>query len=140
MVLKLMCSVPGLMRESNITTNRKCFVHTVILRWTYFSFERFNFIDIKFDSEIELCSGDSVRIHITLKNSAGKYEIDKIEKNVSEELFRVNCSPVVNFFEKKSEPLRLSDGQDEYQVNADLYSRDEILIWDINKKGNIAQI
>ncbi|MFP1464055.1 type VI secretion system baseplate subunit TssF [Escherichia coli] len=68
-----------------------------------------------------------------MKNSAGKYEIDKIEKNVSEELFRVNCSPVVNLFEKKSEPLRLSDGQDEYQVNADLYSRDEILIWDINK-------
>ncbi|EEX7077740.1 type VI secretion system baseplate subunit TssF, partial [Escherichia coli O157] len=113
-------------------TGNVSYIHNLTL--DYFSFaERFNFIDIKFDSEIELCSGDSVRIHITLKNSAGKYEIDKIEKNVSEELFRVNCSPVVNLFEKKSEPLRLSDGQDEYQVNADLYSRDEILIWDINK-------
>ncbi|MDP4376030.1 type VI secretion system baseplate subunit TssF, partial [Escherichia coli] len=65
--------------------------------------------------------------------SAGKYDPDKIEKHVSEELFRVNCSPVVNLFEKKTEPLQLSDGQDEYQVNADLYSRSEVLIWDINK-------
>lgn len=67
-----------------------------------------------------------------IKSSAGKYEPEKIEKNVSEELFRVNCSPVVNLFEK-TEPLRLSDSQDEYQVNADLYSRDDVLIWDINK-------
>ncbi|EEY3145326.1 type VI secretion system baseplate subunit TssF, partial [Escherichia coli] len=113
-------------------TGNVSYIHNLTL--DYFSFpERFNFIDIKFDSVIELCSGDSVRINVTLKNSAGKYEIDKIEKNVSKELFRINCSPVVNLFEKKSEPLRLSEGQDEYQVNADLYSRDEVLIWDINK-------
>ncbi|EIQ9168923.1 type VI secretion system baseplate subunit TssF, partial [Escherichia coli] len=100
----------------------------------YFSFpERFNFIDIKFGSEVELFTGDSLRISITLKNSAEKYELDKIEKNVSKELFRINCSPVVNLFRKKTEPLRLSEGQDEYQVNADLYCRDEVLIWDINK-------
>ncbi|MFP1498160.1 type VI secretion system baseplate subunit TssF [Escherichia coli] len=48
-------------------------------------------------------------------------------------VFRVNCSPVVNLFEKKSEPLRLSDSTVGCRVNADLYSRDEILIWDINK-------
>ncbi|EIU5772668.1 type VI secretion system baseplate subunit TssF [Salmonella enterica] len=100
----------------------------------YFSFpEKFNFIDIKFDSGIALFSGESVKIVITLKNSAGRYEPDKIEKNVSKELFRINCSPVVNLFKKRTEPLRLTDGQDEYQVNADLYCRNEVLIWDINK-------
>ncbi|EFG4029106.1 type VI secretion system baseplate subunit TssF [Escherichia coli] len=113
-------------------TGNVSYIHNLTL--DYFSFpERFNFVDVKFDSGIELCSGDSVRFVITLKISAGKYEPDKIEKNVSEELFRVNCSPVVNLFEKKTDPLRLSDGQDEYQVNADLYSRDEVLIWDIKK-------
>ena len=121
--------------ESEVTlprTGNVSYIHNLTL--DYFSFtERFNFIDIKFDSGVELYSGDSVRIVITLKSSAGKYEPEKIEKNVSEELFRVNCSPVVNLFEKKTEPLRLSDSQDEYQVNADLYSRDDVLIWDINK-------
>ncbi|EEW3310746.1 type VI secretion system baseplate subunit TssF [Escherichia coli] len=113
-------------------TGNVSYIHNLTL--DYFSFpERFNFIDVKCDSGIELCSGDSFRFVITLKISAGKYEPDKIEKHVSEELFRVNCSPVINLFEKKTEPLRLSDGQDEYQVNADLYSRDEVLIWDINK-------
>ena len=113
-------------------TGNVSYIHNLTL--DYFSFpERFNFIDIKFDSGIELCSGSSLRLVITLKSSAGKYELDKIEKNISEGLFRVNCSPVVNLFEKKTEPLRLSDGQDEYQVNSDLYSRNEILIWDINK-------
>ena len=121
--------------ESEVTLPQKgnvSYIHNLIL--DYFSFpERFNFIDIEFDSGIELCSGDSVRIEITLKSSAEKYEPDRIERNVSERLFKVNCSPVVNLFEKKTEPLRLSDGQDEYQVNTDLYSRNEVLIWDINK-------
>lgn len=113
-------------------TGNVSYIHNLTL--DYFSFpERFNFIDIKFDSGIELCSGSSLRLVITLKSSAEKYELDKIERNISEGLFRVNCSPVVNLFEKKTEPLRLSDGQDEYQVNSDLYSRNEILIWDISK-------
>lgn len=108
------------------------YIHNLTL--DYFSFpEKFNFIDIKFDSGIALFSGESVKIVITLKNSAGRYEPDKIEKNVSKELFRINCSPVVNLFKKRTEPLRLTDGQDEYQVNADLYCRNEVLIWDINK-------
>lgn len=113
-------------------TGNVSYIHNLTL--DYFSFpERFNFIDIKFDSGIELCSGSSLRLVITLKSSAEKYELDKIERNISEGLFRVNCSPVVNLFEKKTEPLRLSDGQDEYQVNSDLYSRNEIFIWDISK-------
>ncbi|HCQ9157062.1 TPA: type VI secretion system baseplate subunit TssF, partial [Escherichia coli] len=113
-------------------TGNVSYIHNLTL--DYFSFpERFNFIDIKFDSGIELCSGSSLRLVITLKSSAEKYELDKIERNISEGLFRVNCSPVVNLFEKKTEPLRLSDGQDEYQVNSDLYSRNKIFIWDISK-------
>ncbi|EDA3267905.1 type VI secretion system baseplate subunit TssF [Salmonella enterica subsp. enterica serovar Bovismorbificans] len=113
-------------------TGNVSYIHNLTL--DYFSFpEKFNFIDIKFNSGIALFSGESVKIVITLKNSAGRYEPDKIEKNVSKELFRINCSPVVNLFKKRTEPLRLSDGQDEYQVNADLYCRDEVLIWDINK-------
>ncbi|EFE64210.1 type VI secretion system baseplate subunit TssF [Escherichia coli] len=113
-------------------TGNVSYIHNLTL--DYFSFpERFNFIDIKFDSGIELCSGSSLRLVITLKSSAEKYELDKIERNISEGLFRVNCSPAVNLFEKKTEPLRLSDGQDEYQVNSDLYSRNEIFIWDISK-------
>lgn len=113
-------------------TGNVSYIHNLTL--DYFSFpERFNFIDIKFDSGIELCSGSSLRLVITLKSSAEKYKLDKIERNISEGLFRVNCSPAVNLFEKKTEPLRLSDGQDEYQVNSDLYSRNEIFIWDISK-------
>ncbi|MDA6274789.1 type VI secretion system baseplate subunit TssF, partial [Escherichia coli] len=90
--------------ESEVTLPQKgnvSYIHNLIL--DYFSFpERFNFIDIEFDSGIELCSGDSVRIEITLKSSAEKYEPDRIERNVSERLFKVNCSPVVNLFEKKT--------------------------------------
>lgn len=108
------------------------YIHNLTL--DYFSFpEKFNFIDLKFDHGVELCSDESLRIIVTLKNNAGRYEPDKIEKNVSKELFRINCTPVVNLFKKKTEPLRLSEGQDEYQVHADLYNRDEVLIWDITK-------
>ncbi|MXC79214.1 type VI secretion system baseplate subunit TssF, partial [Escherichia coli] len=56
-----------------------------------------------------------------------------IEKIFSKDFFRINCAPVINLFNKKTEPLRLSEDIDEYQVNVDLYRRNEVLIWNINK-------
>ncbi|MFO6485722.1 type VI secretion system baseplate subunit TssF [Escherichia coli] len=103
-------------------TGSVSYIHNLTL--DYFSFpERFNFIDIKFNSGIDLFSGESFRIVITLKNSAKKYDLDKIEKIFSKDFFRINCVPVINLFNKKTEPLRLSEDIDEYQVNVDLYRR-----------------
>ncbi|EFC6876572.1 type VI secretion system baseplate subunit TssF, partial [Escherichia coli] len=113
-------------------TGSVSYIHNLTL--DYFSFpEKFNFIDVKFDSRIDLFSGESFRIIITLKNSANKYDLDKIAKIFSKDFFRINCAPAINLFNKKTEPLRLSEDIDEYQVNVDLHCRNEVLIWDINK-------
>ncbi|HDL7751864.1 TPA: type VI secretion system baseplate subunit TssF [Yersinia enterocolitica] len=107
-------------------------IHHLVL--DYFSFpEKFNFIDINFGSEITFSSGESLKITTVLKKTSSRYEPDKIVNYINKDIFKINCAPIVNLFEKKTEPLRLSGENDEHQLNVDLHRRGEVQIWSVHK-------
>ncbi|EJV3517752.1 type VI secretion system baseplate subunit TssF [Escherichia coli] len=108
------------------------YIHQLAL--DYFSFpERFSFVDINFGSKLTFRSGESLKITTSFKKTSERYKPEVIGKNITRDIFRINCTPAVNLFEKKSEPLLLSEDKDEYQVNVDLQRRGEIQIWSIKK-------
>ncbi|EPW4645865.1 type VI secretion system baseplate subunit TssF [Escherichia coli] len=112
--------------------NNISYIHHLVLDYYSFS-DKFSFFDIKFGGFVTFSSGGSLTITTFLKKTATRYAPEKIEKAITGDIFRINCTPAVNLFMKKSEPLRLSGDKDEYQVTADLHCRGEVCIWSVQK-------
>ena len=74
--------------------------------------EKFMFIDIcGLDKFLPEDAGDSLEIYIYLKTA----DVE-LEHNVSKDTFALGCSPVVNLFQHRADPIRLDHAHHEYQV------------------------
>lgn len=82
----------------------------------YFVFpEKFMFVDITNLAEhIPENAGNTLDIYIYLENS----DIE-LEHNINESTFMLGCSPLVNLFEHRADPIKLDNTQLEYQVIPD---------------------
>lgn len=82
----------------------------------YFSFpEKFMFIDITgFSDKIPDYVTDTLEFYIYLGESSVE-----LEHNISKETFQLGCTPVVNLFEHRADPIKLEHTATEYQVIPD---------------------
>ena len=96
----------------------------------YFSFpEKFMFIDIEgFADKLAAGAQDTLEFYIYLNNS----DIE-LEHNISEQTFQMGCTPVVNLFEHRSDPIKLEHTQTEYQVIPDARRPVGYEVYSINK-------
>jgi type VI secretion system protein ImpG len=81
----------------------------------YFAFpEKFLFVEIEGLRERLAGAGRRVEICVHLDRAA-----TALEKAVTPDTFRLGCTPVVNLFRQRAEPIRLSHEQAEYHVVPD---------------------
>lgn len=74
--------------------------------------EKFMFIDITRLAEyIPRDAGTTIELYIYLKTS----DIE-LEHNISEQSFVLGCSPVINLFQHRADPIRLDQAHHEYQI------------------------
>jgi len=98
----------------------------------YFVFpEKFMFIDINgLAKHIPEDAGEHLDLYIYLKAS----DVE-LEHNISEQTFALGCTPVINLFEHRAEPIKLDHTQLEYQLTPDMrrplgyevYSTDQVM-------------
>jgi len=83
----------------------------------YFVFpEKFMFIDIGGLAEhIPEYAGEQLDLYIYLQSS----DVE-LEHNISEQTFALGCTPIVNLFEHRAEPIKLDHTQQEYQLTPDI--------------------
>lgn len=82
----------------------------------YFAFpEKFRFFDLSGLSPAVL-AGVGQKLELTI--SLGRSSAD-LEQNVSADTFRLGCTPVVNLFRQRAEPIRLTHTETEYRVVPD---------------------
>jgi type VI secretion system protein ImpG len=97
----------------------------------YFAFpEKFLFFDIVgLSAKTLIESGQKLDIFLYLNRSS-----TELERVVDSDTFALNCTPVVNLFRQRAEPIRLTQTQSEYRVVPDarrpqaleVYSIDEV--------------
>lgn len=82
----------------------------------YFSFpEKFMFLDIsEIANHIPSNAGDTLELYIYL--SASDIEL---EHNITEQTFALGCTPVINLFEYRSDPIKLEHTRQDYKVIPD---------------------
>ncbi|TWU31950.1 type VI secretion system baseplate subunit TssF [Novipirellula artificiosorum] len=77
--------------------------------------EKFMFFDIKGINAKRLAGiGDSLHVFILLRRHIGD-----IEPFVAADTIRLGCTPVVNLFEHRAEPIRVTHGASEYRIVPD---------------------
>lgn len=82
----------------------------------FFAFPaKFLFVDVEGIAPKKLAdAGSSLELYVYLNRTT-----TDLEQNVSTDTFALGCTPVVNLFRKRAEPVRLSQADSEYRVLAD---------------------
>lgn len=93
--------------------------------------EKFLFIDIDgLDKYIPADTGSELNLYIYLNQSN-----IELEHNINAETFVLGCTPVINLFEHKADPIKIDHTHEEYQVVPDIrrpqgyeiYSVDQVI-------------
>jgi len=82
----------------------------------YFAFpEKFLFFDLTgLDSRTRASLGSQLEVFIYLNRTSAD-----LEHNISEDTFRLGCTPVANLFRQRAEPIQLTQTEFEYHVVPD---------------------
>lgn len=103
----------------------------------FFSFpEKFNFIDLDFGLLNDRLAADSrsFKVHFLLQGNQESGLDERLLEQLGVQHLKLHCTPVVNLFKQRADPIRLTHEQFEYPVVADhrrpyayeLYSLDSV--------------
>ena len=84
------------------------------LLWEFFACpEKFRFVDLKLEEVWASAVGDEeyVDLVIPLKKTN-----QVVQRELRNDTLRLSCSPIINLFEHRSEPFRLTENQTEYRI------------------------
>lgn len=96
----------------------------------YFTFpEKFMFIELQdFASKIPEGAEDTLEFYIYL----GESDVE-LEHNISAKTFQMGCSPAVNLFEHRTDPIKLDHTTTDYQITADARRPQGYEVYAVNK-------
>lgn len=96
----------------------------------YFAFpEKFLFIDLcRLDAKTLVGAGNKIEIFIWLSRA-----VPELERTVDAESFALGCTPVVNLFPQRCEPIRLDDTAVEYRVVPDSRRPLATEVWSVTR-------
>ncbi len=91
--------------------------------------EKFLFLDfLGLDQHLEEGVGNSVELYIYLDRSH-----IELERNISPENFALGCSPIVNLFKRRAEPISMEHEQSSYTIVPDARFPDNFETYSIEK-------
>ena len=91
--------------------------------------EKFHFVDVlRLESKTLLSAGNQMDIFIYLDRA-----LPELERTVDATSFALGCTPVVNLFEQRCEPIPLDSTAIEYRVVADARRQQATEIWSVDR-------
>ncbi|HTF98513.1 MAG TPA: type VI secretion system baseplate subunit TssF [Cellvibrio sp.] len=91
--------------------------------------EKFQFIDIEgLDKYIPAHATSELNIYIYLNQSN-----IELEHNINAQTFVLGCTPVINLFEHKADPIKVDHTQEEYQVVPDIRRPQGYEVYSVNR-------
>jgi type VI secretion system protein ImpG len=96
----------------------------------YFTFpHKFRFFDLAGIEPARLAAmGGQLEIYFYLDRT-----ITDLERNVTADMFRMGCTPIINLFSKRAEPIKITQTQFEYHIVPDARRRAATEIHSINR-------
>lgn len=106
-------------------------IHTLLQNYFFFP-NMFHFIDLKLPYEFNAKGNSVFDVEITFNRMHLTHMLEKLVKTIDAQFFRLNCTPAVNIFSQRAEPIALSENTAEYPIIVDHRKRHAISVWAIN--------
>jgi type VI secretion system protein ImpG len=102
----------------------------------YFAFpQKFMFLDIAgLDAKTLVCESGKFELYIYLSRSS-----NELERSVSAEMFAVGCTPIVNLFPQRCEPIAMDHAATEYRILPDARRSSVMEVWGVTGVREVRQ-
>jgi type VI secretion system protein ImpG len=107
-------------------------VHTLLLDYYYFP-QKFSFIDISLPAGFSANTGEEFELQAVFKRNPLTARLEKLAGLIDVSFFRLNCTPAVNLFLQRAEPITLTDITAEHLVVPEIRHQSMLEIWSIDQ-------
>ncbi|MBW5812524.1 MULTISPECIES: type VI secretion system baseplate subunit TssF [Yersinia] len=126
------------------TDSRVSPIHSLLLDYFLFP-QKFHFIDLLLPPGFAANSQSKLTFVIKFNRGSTARQLETMAASVDESLFKLHCTPAINLFEQRAEPIAPLHQIAEYPVVPDIRHQDSIEVWSIDrvqalcKQGNDTQ-
>lgn len=100
----------------------------------YFSYPaKFLFFDVDGLGRARRAVGNHFELLIPVADFERSDRLQQLEQGVGPETFQLGCTPIVNLFERRAEPLRISHTTTEYQVIPDIHRQSTTEVYSVEE-------
>lgn len=102
----------------------------------YFAFpQKFMFLDISgLNEKASTLDNNQMEIFIYLNKTSSE-----LERTISSDMFALGCTPIVNLFSQRCEPITIDHTKTEYHILPDARRADSMEIWNVRSVREIQQ-
>ncbi|HHL2712508.1 TPA: type VI secretion system baseplate subunit TssF [Yersinia enterocolitica] len=115
--------------------------HTLLQEYFWFQ-RKFHFIDIRLPEDFAVIGEASFTLEFLFRDSPNLKYLESMAELVDADFFKLGCSPAINLFSQRAEPVVLNDSTLEYPVIPDVRYQSYFEVWAIDsvlalrKQGN----
>lgn len=102
--------------------------HSLMLDFVQFA-QRFHFLDLPLPEETGLTGSEPLEWEITFRRNWMAPALAAVAPLVSAANFQINCTPALNLFACRAEPITLQSQVDEHPVIADMKNQKSVVFW-----------
>lgn len=109
--------------------------------------QKFHFLDLFIPENYQASEKQSFDIEAVFKQTYLNSHLESLSEIINRYFFRLNCTPVVNLFYSRAEPITLSSASAEFRVITDFHNKKPSDIWNIDtvnlhcqQEGNMVDI
>ncbi|MRT15089.1 type VI secretion system baseplate subunit TssF [Enterobacteriaceae bacterium RIT711] len=106
--------------------------HILLLDYFWFP-QKFSFIDIELPINFNAKSKDEFTLNVVFNRNPLTEKLEKLAELVDVSFFRMHCTPAINLFPLRAEPIVLSDSHAEYPIIPDSRNQTHIGVWAVQE-------
>lgn len=106
-------------------------IHSLLQDYFFFP-QKYFFLDISLPYNFKASSNSIFSIEIVFNRTHLNDHLEKLTSIIDNSFFRLNCTPAINLFSQRAEPILLNEGTAEYPVIPNIRREKQIDIWAIN--------
>lgn len=106
-------------------------IHALLQDYFFFP-QKFYFLDIRLPDTFHAAANSIFSFEVVFNRTHLNHSLEKMAKIIDTSFFRLNCTPAINLFAQRAEPITLTENTAEYPVIPDLRRQQQMSVWAIN--------
>jgi len=106
-------------------------IHALLQDYFFFP-QKFYFLDIQLPDSFSASANSTFSLEVMFNRTHLNHHLEKLAQIIDAQFFRLNCTPAINLFPQRAEPITLTENTAEYPVIPDIRRQTQIDVWAIN--------